>query len=529
MPGNDLNRRSLLALLAGAGVVGAVDPRGAVAGLLRADSEEPRLFTINLGSVGAGVRTVNAPRLFDLLGVRWTSPASPCIEVRTLLRNGGWGGWARLGATAHRPSGGEATDAADNRLGGEPVWVRSSETLQLRLSEQVSGLSLHLVDAGDAEASPRRAASVATALPLASPVLDAGPGQPPIIARRAWAGGGCPPRVAPEYGDVELCFVHHTLNPNGYSAAEVPAMLRAIYLFHRDVNGWNDIGYNFAIDLFGRIFEARAGGIDEPVVGAQAGGYNAVSTGVAVLGDFEATPISSAAKRALQELIAWKLSLHGVPVEGEVTVRVDPAGAVYSRFPANAKVSLPRVAGHRDADATECPGNALYGELPSIRRASARLAGDPASLSIRIGEAPPPATSGGEPSTGAAGAGAPPSQPAPEGAQQRLLSGRLTLLDGSPIPNAVVEIQARGVSRRGEVVQERTLTTATTDTEGNWSLPVAISHPQQLHPQYRGYGKKRRRLPEPLSALRVLFPGGNGLPATISSPLEVQGLLTVGA
>ena len=81
-----------------------------------------------------------------------------------------------------------------------------------------------------------------------------------------------------------MAFVHHTENPNGYSAGEVPAMLRAIYAFHRYVNGWNDIGYNFVIDLYGRIFEARAGGIDEPVVGAHAGGYNLVSTGVAVLG-----------------------------------------------------------------------------------------------------------------------------------------------------------------------------------------------------------------------------------------------------
>ena len=74
------------------------------------------------------------------------------------------------------------------------------------------------------------------------------------------------------YGTVELAFVHHTENPNGYSAAQVPAMLRAIYAFHRYVNGWNDIGYNFVIDLYGRVFEARAGGIDQPVVGAQAGG-----------------------------------------------------------------------------------------------------------------------------------------------------------------------------------------------------------------------------------------------------------------
>ena len=92
-------------------------------------------------------------------------------------------------------------------------------------------------------------------------------------------------------------------------------MLRAIYAFHRYVNGWNDIGYNFVIDRFGRIFEARAGGIDEPVVGAQAGGYNLVSTGVAVLGSFSDVPISPAARAALERLLAWKLSLHGVSAD----------------------------------------------------------------------------------------------------------------------------------------------------------------------------------------------------------------------
>jgi hypothetical protein len=263
-----------------------------------------------------------------------------------------------------------------------------SQTLQLRLAQPVRGLRLHLVEFGSAGARPDPAATSAAALPLAEPVLEAGPGQPPIIARRAWAGNDSPPRVAPQYGHIELGFVHHTLNPNGYAAAEVPAMVRAIYIFHRDVNGWNDIGYNFVLDRFGRIFEARAGGIDEPVAGAQAGGYNFLSTGVAVLGDFQEAPISQAAKQALVRLLAWKLSLHGVPVQGQVVVRVDPAGAVYSRFPAGAKVSLPRIAGHRDADSTECPGNTLYGELPAIRRAAAALAGTPASLSIQLQAAP---------------------------------------------------------------------------------------------------------------------------------------------
>src|SRR5439155_14946359 len=130
---------------------------------------------------------------------------------------------------------------------------------------------------------------------------------------------------------------------------------------------------NFVIDAFGGIFEGRAGGVDEPVVGAQAGGYNLVSTGVALLGAFASRSISATAARSLQALLAWKLSLHGVPARGLTRVRVNPAGAAYSRFPGGADVWLPHIAGHRDADSTDCPGAALYHQLAGIRRGVHRL------------------------------------------------------------------------------------------------------------------------------------------------------------
>ena len=331
------------------------------------------------------------------------------------------------------------------------------------------------------------AALAPTALAQARPVLPAGSGQPSIIARKVWTLRRCTPRVAPEYGSVKLAFVHHTENPNGYSAGEVPAMLRAIFLFHRDVRGWNDIGYNFVIDRFGRIFEARAGGIDEPVIGAQAGGYNYCSTGIAVLGEYGAQRIPPAARAALARLLAWKLALHGVPIEGRVTVRVNPAGAVYSRFPANARVSLPRLAGHRDADSTECPGNAFYGELSELRAICARLQGRLARATIAL-----------------------PGQGVP-GGETRALTGSLMLLGGgaeeTPIPGAPIAIQARSVSRRGEVVQERTIVEAVTNAEGKWSLPLYSPSPggSQI-----GMG----------TWLRALCPGAAGVPAAISEALR---------
>ena len=263
--------------------------------------------------------------------------------MRFRARDGKWSSWVSAGANRHGP---EARPAVGRQV-GEPIWTGGATAVQVRATRTLRGAQLHLVDVSGGEGAARLAhsalqAALSAGLPLATPTLSAGPGQPPIIARRVWAQAMAPPRVAPEYGAVRMAFVHHTENPNGYAASEVPAMLRAIYVYHRYVNGWNDIGYNFAIDLYGRIFEARAGGIDEPVVGAQAGGYNLVSTGIAVLGTFTAVPISQAARSALESLLAWKLSLHGVPSEGRVTVRVNPAGASYSRFPANARVSLPQ-------------------------------------------------------------------------------------------------------------------------------------------------------------------------------------------
>jgi hypothetical protein len=382
-----------------------------------------------------------------------------------------------------------------------------------------------------------RALARGGALELATPTLPAGGGQPPIIAREAWAHTSCTPRVAPEYGSVRLAFVHHTENPNGYTAAEVPAMLRAIFHFHRDVHGWNDIGYNFVVDRFGRIFEARAGGIDEPVTGAHAGGYNYCSTGIAVLGEYGGVRISPAARAALVRLLAWKLALHGTPIDGRVVVRVNPAGAVYSRFPANARVSLPRVAGHRDADSTDCPGNALYGELRGVRLSAAHLQGTPATMTLTLVPAPvpspetPPGTA--PPSVSTPPPGTTPPGTAPPGAAQPgtappgtlpastppgttplpatpsgRIEGRIALLGGSPIAGAPVEIQARSVSRRGEVVGEQTLAQVQSAADGTWSVPTYALMPGGAVVATGTW-------------LRALCAGATGVPAAVSPAVRV--------
>jgi hypothetical protein len=446
-----LTRRTLLA--AGAGALAGEFLRP-VAALAAAGG--PRVRALELGTLTAGrTLTVHLPARADLLGVGWRGAEHPALVLRLPTGAGGWSPWVSAAGHGHGP---EAPTPAAAELVGDPVWAGGATRLQLRSNRRLLAVRLYLVDSGG-PAAPAAAA----ALTLAQPALAAGPGQPPIIARAAWAQGHARPRVAPEYGAVQMAFVHHTENPNGYAAASVPAMLRAIWAFHRFVRGWDDIGYNFVVDLFGRIWEARAGGIDEAVVGAQAGGFNLYSTGVAVLGTFTSVPISTASRAALERLLAWKLSLHGVPAGGRTRVRVNPAGAAYSRFPAGARVELPHIAGHRDGDSTECPGDVLYGELPAIRRGVGALAPRPSRLTLQLVPSPQPPVA--EPAPGAA-APAPATAPA-----AGTLSGTLTQLGAGPVAGARVLLQSRTVTRRGEAVQETTLAQALTDAAGAWSAP----------------------------------------------------------
>jgi N-acetylmuramoyl-L-alanine amidase len=471
MSARRLTRRSLLALGAGT-VAGGLGRPGTVLAAL-AGPPRPLLRERALGSLAPTVTTVRLQASADLVGVRWSGPADVAVALRFRGEGGRFSEWASAGAHGHGP---DAVRAGGWQT-GEPVWTGGTTVVQLRSSRRLGDARLVLVDVSGGVGAGRRARLLgplaqAASLPLAAPVLAAGPGQPPIIARRGWAQGMARPRVAPEYGSVRMAFVHHTENPNGYSPGEVPSMLRAIYAFHRYGNGWNDIGYNFVVDSYGRIFEARAGGIDESVVGAHAGGYNLVSSGVAVLGSFMGAPISTPARRALERLLAWKLSLHGVPAQGRVTVRVNPAGASYSRFPANARVSLPRIAGHRDGDSTDCPGDGLYRQLPGIRPRVALLAPRAASATLALQTPPPPS---GQPPAGTPVG-------AETGGQVRILAGTFAFLDGTPIAGASVTVQRRTVAGRGEAVSEQTVAQAVTDAQGRWSLPATFagSHPMSV-------------------------------------------------
>jgi hypothetical protein len=165
-------------------------------------------------------------------------------------------------------------------------------------------------------------------------------------------------------------------------------MILAICRYHRDSNGWDDIGYNFLVDRFGRVWAGRAGGIDKAVVGAQTAGFNPGSTGIANLGTFEATRQTGAAIGAMARLIRWKLPLHGTRTSGHATLV--SVGSPDGGYPAGKVLRLARIAGHRNAFPTDCPGDALFAQLPDLRERVGSLAPRPvgprASLTL---ERPP--------------------------------------------------------------------------------------------------------------------------------------------
>ena len=297
-------------------------------------------------------RPVAAPRRFDLIGFTWRS-GTAAIDVRVRSPQGRWSPWVRAtGAGDHGPDGVPSPRATD------PVWVGGrSSAYQLRYTGRPRGLRASFVEVtGPRHAPSARASARASAAPA-------------IVPRADWGADQCKPRTAPEYGEVKAAFIHHTVNANDYRPSDSPAIVLAICRYHRNSLGWNDIGYNFLVDRYGQVFEGRAGGIDQAVKGAQAQGYNAQSTGISNLGTFTDQPQTDAGIRAIAKLVAWKLALHGVPVTGSTTLV--SAGGPTNRFPAGRTTIFQRISGHRDADSTECPGDALYAQLPEIRAMAA--------------------------------------------------------------------------------------------------------------------------------------------------------------
>jgi hypothetical protein len=296
---------------------------------------------------------------FNMVGLHWRGAGAVFFRARTL--DGRWSAWVQADADERIQNGWH--------LGGLD-WTGAASALRIRTSGHVTRVRAYYVDSPVETMSARR-------LQVA--------GSPLIISRFSWQADESIRRAAPKVSDaVHYAVVHHTAGSNKYTRDESAAIVRGIEIYHVKGNGWNDIGYNFLVDKYGQVFEGRYGGIDKAVIGAHAGGFNTGSVGVAVLGSYGATKISAAAKASLEQVLAWKLDLAHVDPLSTLTWK----SSGNARFPSGVPVFLRAISGHRDTGFTDCPGNALYAELPQIAKDVSALGGPKiyAPVALRSGE-----------------------------------------------------------------------------------------------------------------------------------------------
>ena len=372
-----MTRRSLLAGGAGALAGGLSRGRAGAARGARGRADPMRGPDGALRSGTAGGAHGRAGANADLRGRQCRGRARRAVQLRFRgagrqlepLGLGGRTGTARGAATSWAI--GDRVDAAARRV--QLRSARDAERACACTSWMCSG------GRGRARRAPRPLARRRRRSPLATPTLAAGP-----VSRRSspphWAQGMSRRGVAPEYGAVRAGVrAPHGEPERLLAAARCRRCCGRSTSFHRYVERLE----RHRLQLRRRPLRAhlrgarggdrragrgRAGGRLQPRLDGRRGA-RASFTERADLDAPRAAPLRARCWRGSSRCTAC-------PPLGRVTVRVDPAGASYSSYPADARVSLPRIAGHRDArHAPTARATCSTASCPRIRRSVLQLAG----------------------------------------------------------------------------------------------------------------------------------------------------------
>ncbi|GAA5047190.1 N-acetylmuramoyl-L-alanine amidase [Nocardia callitridis] len=368
-----------------------------------------------VNQVGAQVKELVRDTPFSVVAFTADDLAGTDAKVRARQPDGNWGQWYAAEA--------EETDRSDNAAPGgvngtEPVYVGATNAVQVLVTRkqastkppggiepaaaQLAAPSENAAPTENADpaATPEGTAPVQDQ-PLTAVLIDPGKGAsdgglsdiaapiaagaPKVITRAQWGADESIRCEDPTYDDgLGGVTVHHTAGRNDYSKEESAGIVRGIYAYHAKTLGWCDIGYNALVDKYGQVFEGRFGGLDRPVQGAHAGGFNENTSGVALMGNHETEPPTDAALQSIGEFVGWRTKVAGLDPKGSTTMYSE--GTDFTAHPKGEAVQLPIVFAHRDVGTTTCPGDAAYALMDKIRDIAANTQGSGG------GDRPSPAT-----------------------------------------------------------------------------------------------------------------------------------------
>jgi len=149
-------------------------------------------------------------------------------------------------------------------------------------------------------------------------------------------------------------------------------------------------------------------------------------------------------------------------------VTVTSRGGDVNRYPSGRAVVFNRIAGHRDGDKTACPGDALYGQLPELRRRAA----------IRQRQYGGPQAPSGQARLTLATISTRVSAPA-----EAQVSGVLVAADGAPLAGRAVSLQVEGSTAWVTVAR------VTTGDDGSFAGTMPVNRNGRIRAHY-GRGSK---------------------------------------
>ncbi|MEU2946948.1 peptidoglycan recognition protein family protein [Nocardiopsis alba] len=173
--------------------------------------------------------------------------------------------------------------------------------------------------------------------------------QPELYWRGAW-------NARPPSGPIQVLaappryiVVHHTATANStnYTLDHALALSKSIQNYHMDSNGWIDTGQQLTISRGGHLMEGRdrtpeSIAARQHVVGAHVANNNNTCIGIENEGTYTSASPTQALTNTLVQTLAWLCGAYGL----------NPQSAIL---------------GHRDFNATACPGDVLYSMLPDLR------------------------------------------------------------------------------------------------------------------------------------------------------------------